>query len=84
MKRCDALVSRYGDTERKRDAVVKQIDRFVIRSRKQERFIETKKALPKLITEFDIGQWAALVDSMTVHDKEHITWHLTYGMELET
>ena len=82
-KTYDALVSRYGDTERNRDAVVKQIDRYVIRSRKLERFIETVDALPELYTEFDAGQWATLVDSMTVHAKDRITFTLTCGMEIE-
>ena len=29
------------------------------------------------------GQWAALVDSMTVHAKDRITFTLTCGMEIE-
>ena len=49
-ERYDALVSRYEDTERKRDAVVEQIDQIMIRRRKIERFIESIKDLPELIT----------------------------------
>ena len=49
----DALVSRYEETERRRDEVA------------------------------DAGQWAALVDSMTVHSKDKITFTLTSGMEIE-
>ena len=79
----DALVSRYEDTERKRDAVVEQIDRIMIRRRKIERFVETVRNLPELITEFDIGLWAALVDSMTVYSKDRIMFRLTCGMEIE-
>ena len=45
--------------------------------------IETVEALPELYTEFDAGQWAALVDSMTVHAKDRITFTLTCGMEIE-
>ena len=41
------------------------------------------KALPDIITEFDSGQWAALVDSMTVHAKDWIVFRLTYGMEID-
>jgi hypothetical protein len=59
-ERYDALVSRYEDTERKRDALVGQIDQIMIRRRKFERFIESVKALPELITEFDESLWAAL------------------------
>ena len=80
-ERYDALVSRYEDTERKRDAVVEQIDQIMIRRRKIERFIESVKGLPELITEFDESLWAGLVDSMTVHSKDRIVFHLTRGME---
>ena len=50
----------------RRNAVVEQIDQIMIRRRKIERFIESVKGLPELITEFDESLWAALVDSMTV------------------
>ena len=36
-----------------------------------------------IYTDFDTGQWAALVDSMTVHAKDRITFTLTCGMEIE-
>ena len=82
-ERYDALVSRYEDTERKRDAVVEQIDQIMIRRRKFERFIETVKDLPELITGFDESLWAALVDSMTVYAKDRIVFRLTCGMEID-
>ena len=82
-ERYDALVSRYEDTERKRDAVVEQIDQIMIRRRKLERFIKTVKALPELITKFDTGLWAGLVDSMTVHGKDRIVFRLTCGMDVD-
>ncbi len=81
-ERYDALVSRYEDTERKRDAVVEQIDQIMIRRRKIERFIESVKDLPELITKFDESLWAALVDSMTVYSKDRIVFRLTCGMEI--
>ena len=82
-ERYDALVSRYEDTEHKRDAVMEQIDQIMIRRKKIERFIESVKDLPELITEFDASLWAALVDSMTVHAKDRIMFRLTCGMEIE-
>ena len=82
-ERYDALVSRYEDTGRKRDAVVEQIDQIMIRRRKIERFIESVKDLPELITEFDESLWAGLVDSLTVHGKDRIAWKLTCGMEID-
>ena len=82
-ERYDALVSRYEDTERKRDTVIEQIDQIMIRRRKIERFIESVKGLPELITEFDESLWAALVDSMTVYSKDRIVWKLTCGMEID-
>ena len=83
-ERYDALVSRYEDTERKRDAVVEQINQIMIRRRKIERFIEPVKSLPELIPEFDESLWAALVDSMTVYAKDRIVFRLTCGMEIES
>ena len=47
------------------------------------RFIESVKGLPELITEFDTGLWAALVDSMTVYSKDRIVLRLTCGMEID-
>ena len=82
-ERYDALVSRYEETEKKRDAVADQISQRMVRRRKLERFIETVKALPELYTEFDKAQWSGLVDSMTVHSKDKITFTLTSGMEIE-
>ena len=79
----DALVSRYEETERRRDGVAEQIKQIMIRRRKLERFIEAVTALPELYTEFDVSQWARLVESMTVYDKDWIVWKLTCGMELE-
>jgi hypothetical protein len=55
----------------------------MIRRRKIERFIETVKDLPELITEFDESLWAALIDSMTVYSKDRIVFRLTCGMEIE-
>ena len=81
-ERYDALVSRYEDTERRRDAVMEQIDQIMIRRRKIERFIASVKDLPKLITEFDESLWAGLVDSMTVHSKDRIVFRLTCDAEL--
>ena len=51
--------------------------------RKIERFIESVKGLPELITEFDESLWAGLVDSMTVHGKDRIVFRLMCGMEME-
>ena len=83
-ERYDALVSRYEDTKRKHDAIVEQIDQIMIRRRKIERFIETVKDLPELITEYDESLWAALVDSMTVYSKDRMMFRLTCGMEIES
>ena len=82
-ERYDALVHRYEETEHKRDAVMEQIDQIMIRRRKIERFIESVKDLPELITEFDESLWAGLVDSLTVHGKDRIAWKLTCGMEID-
>ncbi len=49
---------------------------------KTECFIENMKDLPELITEFDDGLWAGLVDSMTVYSKARIVFTLTCGMEI--
>ena len=83
-ERYDALVSRYEETERRRDGVVEQIDQIMIRRRKIERFIESIKDLPELITEFDESLWAALVDSMTVYSKDRIVFRMTCSMEIES
>ena len=45
--------------------------------RKIERFIESVKDLPGVLTEFDASLWAALVDSMTVYSKDRIVFLLT-------
>ena len=82
-ERYEALVSRYEETERRRDELADRINQIMIRRRKLERFIENVEGLPELYTEFDAGQWAALVDSMTVHAKDRITFTLTCGMEIE-
>ena len=42
-ERYDALVSRYEETEHKRDTVMEQIGQIMIRRRKIERFIESVK-----------------------------------------
>ena len=62
---------------------MEKIDQIMIRRRKIERFIESVKALPELITEFDESLWAGLVDSLTVHSKDRIVFTLTGGMEIE-
>ena len=82
-ERYDALVSRYEETERRRDEVADRINQIMVRRRKLERFIESIKDLSELITEFDASLWAALVDSMTVYAKDRITFRLTCGMEIE-
>ena len=82
-ERYDALVSRYEETEKKRDAVMEKIDQIMIRRRKIERFIDSVKDLPELITEFDESLWAGLVDSMTVYSKDRIVFRLTCGMEID-
>ena len=82
-ERYDALVSRYEETERRRDEVADRINQIMVRRRKLERFIESIKDLPELITEFDESLWAGLVDSMTVHSKDRIVFRLMCGMEME-
>ena len=64
-ERYDALVSRYEETEKKRDAVMEKIDQIMIRRRKIERFIDSVKGIPELITEFDESLWAGLGDNGT-------------------
>ena len=76
-------MSHYEENEHRRDAVMEQIDRIMIRRRKIERFVESVKGLPELIAEFDEALWAGLVDSMTVHSKDRIVFQLTCGMEME-
>ncbi len=71
-ERYDALVSRYEETERRRDEVADRINQIMVRRRKLERFIESIKDLPELITGFDESLWAGLVDSMTVHSKDRM------------
>ena len=56
----------------------------MVHRRKIERFIESVKDLPELITEFDESLWAGLMDSMTVHSKDRIVFRLSCGMEIET
>ena len=60
-----------------------RISRLTVRRRKTERFIQTVEEAPTIFTEFDAGQWAALVDSMTVRSKTDITFHLTCGMDID-
>ena len=67
-----ALLARYGD-------ILQQLHKYT----QLERFIEAVTALPELYTEFDAGQWAGLVESLTVYDKDRIVWKLTCGMEME-
>ncbi len=62
---------------------MEQIDQIMVRRRKIERFIESVKDMPELITEFDESLWAGLVGSMTVHNKDRIVFRLTCGMEIE-
>ena len=81
-ERYDALVNRYEETEHKRDTVMEQIDQIMIRRRKIERFIDSVKGLPELITEFDESLWAGLVDSMMVNSKDRIVFRLTCGVEI--
>jgi hypothetical protein len=78
-----ALAARYDQTEKRRKEVIEQIGRLQVRRRKISRFIRSVKGLPELFTEFDVGQWAALVDSMTVYSKDRIVFGLTCGMEIE-
>ncbi len=54
------------------------------KAEKIERYIESMKDLPQLITEFDESLWVGLVDSMTVHSKDRIVFLLTRGMEIES
>ena len=68
---------------RSANAAANQISQRMVRRRKFERFIETVKGLPELYTEFDKAQWSGLVDSMTVHSKDKITFTLTSGMEIK-
>ena len=49
-ERYDVLVSRYEETEHKRNAIIEQIDQIMIRRRKIERFSESVKDLPGLLT----------------------------------
>ena len=63
---------------------MEQIDQIMIRRRKIERFIDSVKGLPELITEFDESLWASLVDSMTVYAKDRIVFQLTCGVEIES
>ena len=55
-ERYEALVSRYEETERRRDELADRINQIMIRRRKLERFIENVEGLPELYTEFDAGQ----------------------------
>ncbi|MCR5136082.1 MAG: hypothetical protein K6C12_03155 [Oscillospiraceae bacterium] len=56
----------------------------MIRRRKIERFIESVKGLPELITEFDESQKAALIGILTVYSEDWTVFRLMCGMEFET
>ena len=55
----------------------------MVRRRKLERFIETVKALPELITEIDESLWAGLVDNITVYSKDRIEIVFRFQQEIE-
>ncbi len=78
-----SLISRYEDTERRRDALIEQINQFMIRHRKTEHFIGSVKDLQKLIIDSDKNLWSGIVSSMTVYRKDRITFGLACGMETE-
>ena len=83
-ERYNALVSRYEETECRRDEVADRINQIMVRHRKLERFIESVKDMPELFTEFDESLWAGLVDSITVYSRDRIVFRLTCGMEMES
>ena len=59
----------------------------MVRRRKIERFIESVKDLPGVLTSCASirfpHRFGRLVDSMTVHSKDRIVFRLTCGMEIE-
>ena len=79
----EAVIRRYEEMRQKRDAIKERVGEVSSRPRKLEMFIETIKDLPELFTEFDIGVWAAMVESVTVYSKQRMVFRLTCGMEVE-
>ena len=79
----DASASRYEEPKKHCDEFSEQISQLLVRRRKIERFIQSIEAMEDLYTEFDVFQWAALVNSMTVYSKDRIVFTLTSGMEVE-
>lgn len=85
MKRqCDAPVSRYEKTERRRGAVVGRAVFSLIRRRKIKCFIERAKDMPEPITEFDEGLCVGLGESLTVCSKGRIVSAPAFGMKIKT
>ena len=82
LRRYDEQVSRYEKAENELKTVQETIRMQNERSRRISEFINELEALPEIVTEFRIDYWGHLVDRVTVHSKDRITFTFTTGLEV--
>ena len=78
----DELSSRYSEADEKVKEVEQAILEKEMRNRQVADFIAAVEALPAAVTEFRPELWASLVDKVTVHGKNDISFTLTSGAEV--
>ncbi len=78
----DKLASQYTASDEK----VKEIDQAILKKEMRKRqitdFITTLETIPSTVTEFKPELWATLVDKVTVHGKNDMSFTLTSGAEM--
>ena len=81
--RYEALSAKFSQTKAEYDAVTAEIAKRGIRRREFGRFIRSVEALPEILTEFSEEPWGALVDHVTVYNKDNIVFTMNSGMEIK-
>ncbi len=78
----DEMASQYTAA----DGKVKEMEHAILekemRTRQINDFIKTLETMPSTVTEFRPELWASLVDKVTVHGKNDMSFTLTSGAEV--
>ena len=78
----DELASQYTAADKKVKEMEQAILEKEMRKRQVTDFITTLEAMPSTVTEFRPELWASLVDKVTVHGKNDVSFTLNSGAEV--
>lgn len=79
----EALAERYTKAKDRLDAVTEEIRTRSLRKEQIEEFLQNLSKSKEIVTEFDLGLWNTVIETLTVYSKDNIVVRFKGGTEIK-